>query len=291
MQTAGLPSWASILPGSHGHTGHHIWACLQCCPCDAFLASSRCRCTLFYSDEDSGPLHQLKVSVGLWFEKERLSFPKNHQVRWDMEENWPLNRQEQKAKIPRPHRASRELSVEGRPGLWLFCPPDSPQGHVHHPGHLAVPLTWGFPPAPRVSLPEDATGLNRAQHAWLRPGAPNPTFPGTAGDPGAHWGTGGWEGAEPHRAETSEAGSGPEAMRKLRSLLPWTAVWEDFLGLASLRDHWVAVRGFLFCFGEHLEMQSYWYFLSLELQHQLQDNLWKHLQAWIQLHLYCPPEV
>ena len=152
--------------------------------------------------------------------------------------------------------------------------------------------------SPRVSLPEDATGLNRAQHVWLRPGAPNPTFPGTAGDPGAHWGRGGcegskwgWEGAEAHRVEPSEPGSGPGAMRKLRSLLPWTAIWEDFLGLASLRDHWVAVRGFLFCFWGHLEMQSYWYFLSLELQHQLQNNLWKHLQTWSQLHLYCPPEL
>ena len=92
--------------------------------------------------------------------RRRDCFPKNHQVRWDIEENWPLNRQEQKAKIPRPHRASWELSVEGRPGLWVFCPPDCPQGHVHHPGHLAVPLTWGFPLAPRVSLPEDATGLS-----------------------------------------------------------------------------------------------------------------------------------
>ena len=34
-----------------------------------------------------------------------------------------------------------------------------------------------------------------------------------------------------------EAGSGPGAMRKLRSLLPWTAVREHFLGLASFRDH------------------------------------------------------
>ena len=41
----------------------------------------------------------------------------------------------------------------------------------------------------------------------------------------------------PHRAEISEAGSGLGAMRKLRSLMPWTAVWEDFLGLAYLRDH------------------------------------------------------
>ena len=178
------------------------------------------------------------------------------------------------AKITRPHRASRELSVEGRPGLWLFCTPDSPQGHVHHPGHLAVPLNWGFPPCPRISLPEDATGLNRAQHAWLRPGAQNPTFSGTAGDPGAHWGRGGcdgskwgWKGAEAQRAEPSEAGSVPGAMRKLRSLLPRTAVWEDFLGLASLRDHWVAVTGFIFCFGGHLEIPSYWYFLCLELQH------------------------
>ena len=188
------------------------------------------------------------------------------------------------AKITRPHGASWELSVEGRPGLWLFCPPDYPQGHVHHPEHLDVPLTWGFPPAPRVSLPEDATALNRAQNAWLRPGAQNSTFSGTARDPGACWRRGGcdgskwgWEGAEPYRGEPSEAGSGPGAIRKIRSLLPWTAVWEDFLGLASLRDHWVAVMGFLFCFGGHLKMQSYWYFLSLELQHQLQNNLWNHL--------------
>ena len=141
------------------------------------------------------------------------------------------------AKIRRPHRASWEFSVDGRPGLWLFCPPDSPQGHVHHPGHLAVPLTWGFPPAPRFSLPEDATALNRAQNAWLRPEAQNSTFSGTAGDPGACWRRGGcdrskwgWEGAEPHRAEPSEAGSVPRAMRKLRSLLPWTSVGKTFWG-------------------------------------------------------------
>lgn len=31
-----------------------------------------------------------------------------------MEENWPLNPQEQKTKRPRHHRAALELSVEGR---------------------------------------------------------------------------------------------------------------------------------------------------------------------------------
>lgn len=88
-------------------------------------------------------------------------------------------------------------------------------------------------------------------HSW-RPWSPlrqRGMWGGLEVGDGGEWG---WEGPGPHRAEPSEAGTGPGAMRKLRSLLPWTAVWEDFLGLASLRDHWVAVRSFLFCFWETL---------------------------------------
>ena len=42
--------------------------------------------------------------------------------------------------------------------------------------------------------------------------------------------------AGPHRAELPEAGTRPGALRRLRSLFPWTAAWEDFLGVGGILD-------------------------------------------------------
>ena len=113
--------------GSHCHTSHHIqhvFSPVHVMPFWPSLGTDASSLTLMRTVD---PCTSWKMWVGLWFEREGLSFPKNHQVRCDMEENWPLDAQEQKAKRPRSHRAALELSVEGRPGLWLCCPRDSPQ--------------------------------------------------------------------------------------------------------------------------------------------------------------------
>ncbi|XP_073649796.1 uncharacterized protein [Tursiops truncatus] len=55
-------------PADAGASLHKV--CPQDSPCDAFLASSGYGCILPYSDEDGGPLHQLKMAVssmlGTW---------------------------------------------------------------------------------------------------------------------------------------------------------------------------------------------------------------------------------
>ncbi|XP_032464976.1 uncharacterized protein LOC116741911 [Phocoena sinus] len=55
-------------PADAGPSLHKV--CPQDSPCDAFLASSSYGCILPYSDEDGGPLHQLKMAVssmlGTW---------------------------------------------------------------------------------------------------------------------------------------------------------------------------------------------------------------------------------
>ena len=66
LPTSLSPSWPLLGAGGEGEpclTNHHIWACLQYCPCYTFLASCRYRCILPYCDEDGGPLHQLKMWV------------------------------------------------------------------------------------------------------------------------------------------------------------------------------------------------------------------------------------
>lgn len=50
---------------------------------------------------------------------------------------------------------------------------------------------------------------------------------------GDKWGE---KGAGPHRAEPPKAGTGPGAVRRLRSLFPWTVVWEDCLVIDGILD-------------------------------------------------------
>eukprot|EP00069_Balaena_mysticetus_P005370 bmy_04768T0 len=111
--------------------------------------------------------------------------------------------------------------------IWLHHYPE----HFHQPP--AFPRLKMFLAYMELSMPgsdlEQQAHLLLAQLEHLEP----PEAEGD-GEEDSGWVMGGeWggEGAGPHRTGLPEAGTGP--LRRLRSLFPWTAVWEDFLGVAS----------------------------------------------------------
>ena len=71
---------------------------------------------------------------------------------------------------------------------------------------------------------------------------------------GNQWGAGV---AGPHKREASEARAGLGAMRRLRSLLSWTAVLEDFLGVACWTETSLIGHEKFLVFGRPEEKQSY----------------------------------